>query len=140
MSLKEEISSQILCLLNKNGWTKSEFAEMMNADRSSITRWISGKCNFEINTIEKMEYVFDEKIVYITGINNNNEHMTVITDSSGRTSETEQTRVDRDRRMECLKMATMHATPEQVETGAVYKIAEDYYNYIINGKKLINNQ
>lgn len=41
-------------------------------------------------------------------------------------------------RLESLKMATRHATPDQVETGAVYKIAEDYYDYIINGKKQNN--
>lgn len=45
-----------------------------------------------------------------------------------------------DIRLECLKMATLHATKDQIETGAVYKIAEDYYDYVINGKKLINNQ
>ena len=37
----------------------------------------------------------------------------------------------RYRRLECLKMATMHATPEQVATGLVYKIAGDYYNYVM---------
>lgn len=59
---------------------------------------------------------------------------------SGEVMYQDHTLIEQERRMECLKMATMHATPEQVETGAVYKIAEDYYNYIINGKKLINNQ
>jgi len=39
--------------------------------------------------------------------------------------------IARYRRMECLKMATMHATPEQVATGLVYKIAGDYYNYVM---------
>lgn len=38
-------------------------------------------------------------------------------------------------RLECLKMATLHANAELVETGAVYKIAEDYYDYIINGNE-----
>jgi hypothetical protein len=38
-------------------------------------------------------------------------------------------------RLECLKMANLHATPQQIADGQVYKIADDYYNYIINGKK-----
>jgi hypothetical protein len=39
--------------------------------------------------------------------------------------------ISRYRKLECLKMATLHATPEQVISGLVYKIANDYYNYIM---------
>jgi hypothetical protein len=38
-------------------------------------------------------------------------------------------------RMSCLQMANLHATPQQIADGQVYKIADDYYDYIINGKK-----
>jgi hypothetical protein len=38
-------------------------------------------------------------------------------------------------RRSCLEMANLHATPQQIADGQVYKIADDYYNYIINDKK-----
>lgn len=37
-------------------------------------------------------------------------------------------------RLECLRMAIQHATPDQAKDGTVYKIADDYYNYIVNRK------
>lgn len=38
-------------------------------------------------------------------------------------------------RLSCLQMANLHATPQQIADGQVYKIADDFYEYIINGKK-----
>lgn len=47
--------------------------------------------------------------------------------------ETDIQSIDRHRRLECLKMAVQHATPEQFQTGKVYDIARDYLNWVING-------
>ena len=46
-------------------------------------------------------------------------------------NETDHETLSRYRKLECLKMATLHANPEQVISGLVYKIANDYYNYIM---------
>ena len=35
-------------------------------------------------------------------------------------------------RHDCLRMAVQHATPDQVNDGTVYKIANDYYDYVTN--------
>lgn len=38
-------------------------------------------------------------------------------------------------RHDCLRMAVQHANVDQVKDGTVYKIADDYYNYITNKTK-----
>jgi len=67
MSISFDIAAQIYEYMKKDGGiTQKEFAKKMSKKESEISKWLSGGHNFTIETIAKIEEVFNEKIVYIS--------------------------------------------------------------------------
>ena len=62
---QELISKRIKEILANNGWTLTELAYKMDADLASASRWVNGKQNMTIKTIERMEYTLGEEIITV---------------------------------------------------------------------------
>lgn len=52
-------------MMNKKGWTHRKFAKVMGRHRPEITKWLSGRHNFTLDTIRDIEEKTGEKIMYI---------------------------------------------------------------------------
>jgi transcriptional regulator with XRE-family HTH domain len=53
--VSEAIAQKIKHRLNECGILRKDFAKMMGVAPSKVTKWLSGKCNFEIFTLFKIE-------------------------------------------------------------------------------------
>jgi transcriptional regulator with XRE-family HTH domain len=49
--------------MNTKGWNRDKFATEMNVQNSIITRWLSGKHNFTINTLFQIEDILNIKLI-----------------------------------------------------------------------------
>ena len=47
----------------EKGWDKGELAKQFNRPTSTINRWLSGTCNFTIETLVEISLVLDIKLV-----------------------------------------------------------------------------
>ncbi len=70
-ALKKRTDLQIQCaraierVMYLKGLNQTQFAELMGRHRPEITKWVSGKHNFTINTLAEIERKTGHKILYI---------------------------------------------------------------------------
>ncbi len=59
------IASRIVEILERKGWSKTDFAEAMKKKNPEISKWLSGQHNFTIATIAKIEAALGEDILSV---------------------------------------------------------------------------
>lgn len=59
------IASRIFEILERKGWSKTDFAEAMKKKNPEISKWLSGQHNFTIATIAKIEAALGEDILSV---------------------------------------------------------------------------
>ena len=57
LSSKMWLASKIAESIRSKGWTRTQFADTMQQTPSTITRWLSGKHNFTVDTLIAIEGV-----------------------------------------------------------------------------------
>jgi len=57
------ISEQVNNILEQRGWSQKVLAEKMGKETSEISKWLSGLHNLTLQSISKMESVFNEDIL-----------------------------------------------------------------------------
>ena len=57
------IANQIHSILEKQGKTQKDLADLLGKKESQVSRWLSGMHNFTVKTISKIEGVLNEKII-----------------------------------------------------------------------------
>ena len=65
LDLSTNIALRILEVLERKGWSQTEFARAMGKKDAEISRWLSGGHNFTIATIAKIETVLGENIISV---------------------------------------------------------------------------
>lgn len=63
--VKEELARKIRYRLKELGMKRKDFAQRMGVQPSVVTRWLSGKCNFEIMTIFRIEAVLEINLIIV---------------------------------------------------------------------------
>ena len=58
-----EISHQIAVRLEEKGWSQKELARQLGKQESEVSKILSGRHNITLNTITKIEAIFDEDII-----------------------------------------------------------------------------
>lgn len=61
------IAQRIMWILKSKKMSQNDLANMMGKNCSEISRWLSGRCNFTIATLEKIERALGRKIVVVVG-------------------------------------------------------------------------
>lgn len=64
-SLSFAIAARILEILERKGWSQTEFAKAIGKKDAEISRWLSGGHNFTIATIARIETVLGEDILSV---------------------------------------------------------------------------
>lgn len=59
------IAAHINEILERKGWSKTDFAVAMGKKNAEISKWMSGQHNFTIATIAKIESVLGEDIIVV---------------------------------------------------------------------------
>lgn len=59
------IAAHIGEILERKGWSKTDFATAMGKKNAEISKWMSGQHNFTIATIAKIEAVLGEDIISV---------------------------------------------------------------------------
>jgi len=59
------IAAHISEILDRKGWSKTDFAAAMGKKNAEISKWMSGQHNFTIATIAKIEAVLGEDIISV---------------------------------------------------------------------------
>lgn len=59
------ITAHINEILERKGWSKTDFAVAMGKKNAEISKWMSGQHNFTIATIAKIESVLGEDIIAV---------------------------------------------------------------------------
>lgn len=59
------IAAHIGEILERKGWSKTDFAAAMGKKNAEISKWMSGQHNFTIATIAKIETVLGEDILSV---------------------------------------------------------------------------
>lgn len=59
------IAAHINEILERKGWSKTDFATAMGKKNAEISKWMSGQHNFTIATIAKIETVLGEDIISV---------------------------------------------------------------------------
>jgi len=62
MDNKRLVAKKIKDRLEELGISRKQFAGMMKVKPSGITKWLSGKCNFEVFALFEIERVLDMPI------------------------------------------------------------------------------
>ncbi len=57
------IAAKVLRQLRVKGMTRVQLAEALNVTPANITRYLNGKCNFELRTLVELERVLDVHII-----------------------------------------------------------------------------
>ena len=66
MGISFDISAQIYEYMKKeNNMSRKELAKRLNKKESEVTKWLTGGHNFTIETIAKIEEVFQKKILVV---------------------------------------------------------------------------
>lgn len=65
IGISVDIGSQIHEYMNSDGINQRALAEKLGKKESEISKWLSGSHNFTIETIAKIEDVFDKKILLV---------------------------------------------------------------------------
>ena len=60
---KMSLAIKIADAIEKNGYSKSEFAKKISKNNSEISKWISGTHNFTFNTLILLETELDIKLI-----------------------------------------------------------------------------
>lgn len=63
--LCSDITVRITEILSKRGLTQKELAVKMDKSPSEINKWLTGKHNFTLRSIVKLEAELDEKILFV---------------------------------------------------------------------------
>ena len=64
IEVKMELASKIIHALDELGWSKSKFAEEAGKKNNSIiTRWLSGKQNFTVDTLVEIQNILNIKLL-----------------------------------------------------------------------------
>ncbi len=58
-----KIANQIHSILEKQGKTQKDLAELLGKRESQVSKWLSGMHNFTVKTISRIEDVLKEKII-----------------------------------------------------------------------------
>jgi transcriptional regulator with XRE-family HTH domain len=64
-SLSFAIAAHLNDILERRGWSKTDFAAAMGKKNAEISKWMSGQHNFTIATIAKIEAVLGEDIISV---------------------------------------------------------------------------
>ena len=64
-SLSFAIAARILEILERKGWSQTDFARAIGKKDAEISRWLSGGHNFTIATIAKIEAVLGEDVLSV---------------------------------------------------------------------------
>lgn len=59
------IAAHISEVLERKGWSKTDFAKVIGKKNAEISKWMSGQHNFTIATIAKIETVLGEDIISV---------------------------------------------------------------------------
>jgi transcriptional regulator with XRE-family HTH domain len=65
MTLEKQISDRIKEIIQKKRLSKSQFADLCQVQESIVTRWLSGRHNFTLFTICKIEAATGEQIITV---------------------------------------------------------------------------
>jgi transcriptional regulator with XRE-family HTH domain len=57
------VSEQVFQLLEQRGWSQKVLAEKLGKKTSEVSKWLSGLHNLTLQSISKMESVFNEDIL-----------------------------------------------------------------------------
>jgi len=57
------VSEQVCNLLEQRGWSQKVLAEKLGKETSEVSKWLSGLHNLTLQSISKMESVFNEDIL-----------------------------------------------------------------------------
>lgn len=60
-----DIASQIFEYMKKNEMTQRDLANKLGKRESEISKWLTGSHNFTLESIAKIEEVFDKKIILV---------------------------------------------------------------------------
>lgn len=62
-----EVARRILWILRKKDLKQKDLARMLGKNDSEVSVWLSGRHNFTISTIERVEKVLGRKIIRVVG-------------------------------------------------------------------------
>lgn len=65
MSHLQQIGNRVKEILARKNMTQQDLAYQMGTDPASLCRWLQGKSNITIYTIERMESVLNEPIIKV---------------------------------------------------------------------------
>lgn len=66
MNYSELIANRIAEILDKKGISSGQFAQMINKSKSQVSIWLRGETNFTLDTIQSIEEVLEEPLIYVT--------------------------------------------------------------------------
>jgi ribosome-binding protein aMBF1 (putative translation factor) len=61
--LSFSIAERISDILKDKGLTQKEFASLLGKRESEVSKWLTGRHNFTIQTIARIEYVLGSKVI-----------------------------------------------------------------------------
>jgi transcriptional regulator with XRE-family HTH domain len=64
--LSFSIAERISEILKDKGLTQKEFASLLGKRESEVSKWLTGRHNFTIQTIARIEYVLGRKVIKTT--------------------------------------------------------------------------
>ena len=59
------IAERICEILKSKGLTRKEFADQLNKSESEISKWLTGRHNFTMQTIAKIETALGSKLINV---------------------------------------------------------------------------
>lgn len=62
-----EVAKRILWILRKKDLRQKDLARMLGKNDSEVSVWLSGRHNFTISTIERVEKALGRKIIRVVG-------------------------------------------------------------------------
>lgn len=61
--LKTSIAAQIKAFLDKNEWTQQELADKLGANKSFVSKLLSGEYNLTLKTIVEIESILGQRLI-----------------------------------------------------------------------------
>lgn len=63
IAMSTAIAAKIECALRLKGMKRTELAQQLGVSPANVTRYLSGKCNFELKTLLALEDVLDISLI-----------------------------------------------------------------------------
>jgi ribosome-binding protein aMBF1 (putative translation factor) len=67
--LSFSIAERICEILKDKGLTQKQFASLLGKRESEVSKWLTGRHNFTIQTIARIEHVLDSKVIITASSN-----------------------------------------------------------------------